>query len=204
MIVMMDTTTDLDECARELGGLEVEQLFTPLTRYNAQRPDDHFAMDNGAFSRFNANGFRSMLRKHSARKHLCRFVSVPDVVGDARRTHEVFMRWHKRDELCDWPLAYVVQDGQQDVEIPWDSIAAIFVGGSTAWKEGPHARACIKAAQALEKWVHIGRINTPARYEYFDDMGADSCDGTGLAKYSHMRAAIYQAVTEPKLELTST
>lgn len=203
MIVMLDTTTDLDECARELGGVEVEQLFTPLTRYNAQKPEDHFAMDNGAFSRFSANGFRAMLKKHGERKHLCRFVSVPDVVGDARRTLEVFNGWSNRPELTGWPLAYVVQDGQEHIGIPWEQIAAIFVGGSTAWKEGPHARACIKAAQALEKWVHIGRINTPARYEYFDELGADSCDGSGLARYTHMREAIYKSATEPKLELTT-
>jgi hypothetical protein len=31
MIVHLDTPQPLDECARQLGGLQVEQLFTPLT-----------------------------------------------------------------------------------------------------------------------------------------------------------------------------
>ena len=37
MIVMLDTSQKFDSCESELG-CAVEQLFTPLTRYNAQRP----------------------------------------------------------------------------------------------------------------------------------------------------------------------
>ena len=89
MIVMLDTSQKFDSCESELG-CAVEQLFTPLTRYNAQRPADHFAMDNGAFSRFNTDGFLTMLEKHKERRKLCRFVAVPDVVSSAIRTLEVF------------------------------------------------------------------------------------------------------------------
>lgn len=203
MIVMLDTPQDMDECAAQLGGLPVEQLFTPLTRRRAQRPDQHFAMDNGAFANFDVRGFLNMLSKHSDRKHLCRWVAVPDVVGDARRTLEVFRYWRNRPELAGWPLAYVCQDGQENLPIPWAHIDAIFIGGSTDWKMSQSAAACVKAAKAMGKWVHVGRINTAGRYEHFRDMGADSCDGTGLARYDHMREAIHRELTEPKLNLTA-
>ena len=150
MIVMLDTPTDLEECERELGVEHVEQLLTPLTRYKAQRPGDHFAVDNGAFSNFNSGYFRSLLARHFDRRTLCRFVAVPDVVGSARRTLEVFEFW--KAELKDWPLALVCQNGQEHHPIPWHEITAIFIGGDTAWKIGPDAAACIKAAKAI--YVH--------------------------------------------------
>lgn len=196
LIVLLDTPDDLSQCEAELG-CEVEQLFTPLTRRDAQRPDARFSIDNGAFSTFRPDAFRTCLRKHADRRELCRFVAVPDVVGSARRTLEVFEHW--RYDLTGWPLALVAQDGQEDLDIPWKGIAAIFIGGSTKWKLSESAAAVIKAGIACEKWVHVGRVNTPARFEYFSELGAHSIDGTGLARYSHMREAIWKAHSQPNL-----
>jgi len=198
MIVMLDTPQDLDKCAIELG-CKVEQLFTPLTARNPQNPKQMFCMDNGAFSHFELKGFLSMLKKHSPRKHLCRFVALPDVVGSAIRTLECFNYW--KPKMGDWKAALVAQDGQESLAIPWDSIDAIFLGGSTDWKLSKGAAQIVKAAKIMEKWVHIGRVNTPGRFEYFEEMGADSCDGTGLARYTEMRTKIYQNKNEPKLAL---
>ena len=198
MIVMLDTPQDMSQCAIELG-CEVEQLFTPLTARNPQNPEQMFCMDNGAFSHFELKGFLSMLKKHSPRKNLCRFVALPDVVGSAIRTLECFNYW--KPKMNDWKVALVAQDGQENYSIPWDSIDAIFIGGSTDWKLGKGAAAIVKAAKVMEKWVHIGRVNTPARFEYFEEMGADSCDGTGLARYTDMREKIYKNKVEPKLAL---
>ena len=198
MIVMLDTPQDLKTCSAELG-CAVEQLFTPLTRRNPQQPEQMFAMDNGAFARFEAKGFLTMLAKHEPRKDLCRFVAAPDVVGCARRTVECFRHWQPR--LAKWPVAFVCQDGQENLDIPWDNLAAVFIGGSTDWKMSKHAAAIVKAAKVVGKWCHVGRINTPGRLEYFEDLGADSCDGTGLAQYSHMREKIYANKTMPELAL---
>lgn len=65
--------------------------------------------------------------------------------------------------------------------------------------EGNIVAAIIKTAQVIGKWCHVGRVNTPGRFEYFKDLGADSCDGTGLSRYSHMREKIYRNATEPTL-----
>ena len=200
MQIMLDTN-QLINAEHDLGQ-SVEQLITPLTRYKRVREHEHFAIDNGAFSCFMPSSFRSLLKREYEHRNLCRFVAVPDVVGDARRTLEVFDVW--RDELKEWPLALVMQDGQEHLPIPWSQIDAIFVGGSTAWKLGPSAAACIKAAKALEKWVHVGRVNTPGRYEYFEDIGADSIDGTGLARYQDMRQNLKSHIQQPKLFLCDT
>jgi hypothetical protein len=187
VIFLLDTSEDLSICEKELD-CPVEQLLTPETRFIRQRPDQAFAIDNGAFSGFDRKLFLSLLKREEPYTDLCRFVVVPDVVADARRTLEVFRYWQFR--LGAWPLALACQDGQENLDIPWDDIDAVFIGGTTSWKLSVHAAAIIKAAKAVGTWVHVGRVNTPARFEYFESLGADSMDGTGLSRFSHARAAI--------------
>lgn len=196
MIVLLDTSHNLKVCEAELGA-PVEQLLTPLTRYLPQNPDQEFAIDNGAFSGFDRAAFERLLAKHRDRQNLCRFVALPDVVASARRTLEAFDWWCPR--LDGWKKALVAQDGQENLPIPWDRIDAVFIGGSTEWKLGKHAADVIRTAKICDKWVHVGRVNTPGRFEYFEDLGADSLDGTGLSRYSWMRERIYRAHHEPTL-----
>lgn len=197
-MIAMISNHDLDEAEAELGA-PCEQIFTPESRHQAKRPGGYFCIDNGAYSNWEPQSFMSLLQRELPRVKLCRFVAVPDVVGSARRTLECFHQW--KGDLSKWPLAYVCQDGQQDSPIPWDEIEAIFIGGTTQFKLSEHAAQCIQAANIIGKWVHVGRVNTPARFEYFEKLGADSIDGTGLSRYSHMREAIYLSCTEPKLPL---
>lgn len=187
MIALLDNGQDLDQCAAEIGG-PVGQLLTPLTRYRLRDPDRPWAIDNGGFSGLDIPGLRALLAREEHHKDRCLFVAAPDVVGSARRTLEVFDRW--LPSLAGWKVALVCQDGQEDLPLPWDQVDAVFIGGSTSWKCGPYAEHIVRAAKALEKWVHIGRVNHPARFDHFVKMGADSCDGTGIARYSHMRKAI--------------
>jgi hypothetical protein len=193
MIVLLDTSHDLTTCAVELG-CEVGQLLTPLTRFSLRATK--WAIDNGAFSGFEEAVFLSLLARQTGYPG-CLFVTVPDVVGSARRTLEVFPHW--KDRLSSWPLALACQDGQEDLPIPWDDIAAVFIGGSTEWKLSKHAVACIKAAKVLGKWAHVGRVNDPARFEFFENAGADSIDGSGIAQYSHMREAIAKRHNQQRL-----
>lgn len=187
MIVLLDTSHDLEVCAAELG-CEVGQLLTPLTGFRLRDPEKPWAIDNGAFARFDPKAFAARLKRQEHDKRNCLFVTAPDVVGSARRTMEVFERW--KDRLDGWPIALAMQDGQEDLSIPWGDIKAIFIGGSTNWKLSECAAQCIKAAQALDKWVHVGRVNDPARFSHFEQLGVDSIDGSGIARYSHMREAI--------------
>jgi hypothetical protein len=187
MLVLLDNGQDLAECAADLG-CEVGQLLTPLTRYRLRDRGRPWAIDNGAYAGFDARAYGALLERECADRSGCLFVVAPDVVGSARRTLEVFERW--RERLAGWPVALACQDGQEDLPIPWDAIAAVFVGGSTNWKCSRHAAQIVRAARALGKWVHVGRVNGQERFDHFEELGADSIDGTGLARYTHMRRAI--------------
>lgn len=117
----------------------------------------------------------------------CLFVPLPDHVGDARATLEAWSQWQSR--LSGWPLAYVAQDGSEDLPFP-DDFSTLFVGGSTEWKTSVVAVEVIRRAQALGRHIHIGRVNWWKRYNLFRSLpGSETftCDGTrtrydGLAK----------------------
>jgi hypothetical protein len=85
--------------------------------------------------------------------------------------------------------------------IQWNLIAAIFIGGSTRFKLSKAAVDIIRTAQAMDKWVHVGRVNTPERWDRFEKLGVDSVDGTGIARYSHMRIAIRDRHLSPQMKL---
>ena len=158
------------------------QLLTPLTSFRYL--DCPFGVDNGAFSRFDAKRFSTLLKRQLAERSKCLFVAAPDVIGSARRTLEVFDTWGPR--LEGWPVALVLQDGQEDLPVPWPLVAAVFVGGTTEWKMSKAAADLVKTALMVGKHVHVGRVNTPARFKYFADLGANTCDGSGVSRYNWM------------------
>lgn len=200
MMVLLDTSHNLKEAEKEIG-CTVHQLLTPLTRFRPQYPAELFAIDNGAFSSFKSDAFLALLAREEPRKHLCKFVAVPDVVASARRTLECFDFWYPK--LQTWPIALVAQDGQQDLPIPWNKLEAIFIGGTTEFKMSAHAAQIIKTAKIMDKWAHVGRVNTPGRFEYFEGLGADSIDGSGIARFSWMREEIRDRDQQPKLQLAA-
>jgi len=172
---------------KAVSPLVAGQLLTPLTRY--RNWGGKYGVDNGAYSGFDEVAFAKLLKREEARKAACLFVTCPDIVGSAQRSIELFKRrrlWIPEG----WPVALVVQDGMENLEIPWDEIAAIFVGGCDPWKDSKCAQDIVKTAKILNKWSHVGRVNTPKRFELFADLGADTCDGSGVAMYDHMLAKI--------------
>lgn len=177
--------------------LVIGQLLTPLTMYT--RWGDPYAIDNGAFTKFRVDRFASLLEREADCRGGCLFVAVPDVVGSARRTREI---WQYRADMVPvgWPLAYVCQDGSEDVGIPWDECDAVFIGGSTEWKMSQAAAAIVKAGKVLSKHVHVGRINTPRRWKHFEELGADTCDGSGLARYDGMIERLVRKEHHPLFE----
>jgi hypothetical protein len=126
-------------------------------------------------------------------------VVVPDIVGSARRTLEV---WHYRHRLGlppGFPYAFVAQDGCENLDIPWDTMDALFIGGRDPWKDSQSAQDMVKTAKTFGIHVHVGRVNTKKRYELFAGLGADTCDGSGVAMYDHMIEKI--VTTPPQLTL---
>jgi len=196
MIALLDNGQCLDQCEREIG-VGVGQLLTPLTRYRLRDPSRPCAIDNGFFANPDPDAFFSLLRREEHRREIFLFVSVPDIVASAARTLELFA--HFKPKMTGWKLALVCQDGQEMLPLPWDEIDAVFIGGSTAWKCSPHVEQIIRTAKILGKHVHVGRVNDPARWRHFEALGADSCDGTGIARYSHMRSSIAQRQEQAQL-----
>jgi hypothetical protein len=187
VIALLDNGQCAQACEDEID-VPVGQLLTPLTRYRLRDPSRPWAIDNGGFKRLDLAAFDALLKREAHHKNECLFVASPDIVGSAQRTLELFAHFLPR--LEGWPVALVCQDGQESLPIPWADIAAVFIGGSTNWKCSHHVEQIIKAAKVFGKWVHVGRVNDPARWKHFEQLEVDSCDGTGLARYTHMRRAI--------------
>jgi len=137
-----------------------------------------WAGDNCAFTGFDGARFSAWLDGLTAYCPTCLFVAVPDVVGDAVATLARYAEW--APQMNGWPLAYVAQDGSEAHNIP-SSAAALFIGGTTAWKESVAATLMIQRGQEMGLHIHIGRVNWRRRYQMFRLLpGSErfTCDGT--------------------------
>lgn len=163
---------------------EFGQLCTPLTNYALADEPVIWAADNGMYSKPDVNKwlrFISKFDENRARRPV--FVTMPDIVGDAQRTLELFE--HFKLMTNELPRALVLQDGIGQTSIPWKDIAAVFIGGSNRFKTSPEAFAAARTAKLLGKWVHLGRVNTAKRMRNWLGL-ADSGDGTGMDRFDHM------------------
>lgn len=158
-----------------------------------------WAADNAAFSAFDADAYVLMLEL-THRAPGCLFVTVPDVVGDAFATMEMWQSWAKVVRSFGMPLAFVLQDGVEDVGVPWLECDAIFIGGTTEFKLGPTARMCALEAKRQRKWLHMGRVNTLRRMRYAQHIGCDSIDGSSFARFPDQRFSRFTRVaSQPPL-----
>ncbi len=140
-----------------------------------------WSIDNGAFSGFDPESFRRLLRAAAGRP-LLQWIVCPDVVGRPAETLQEFERWQP-EVAATGPVAFVSQDGQDTLEVPWDRFACFFIGGSTEWKLS-HANADLTAeAKRRGKWVHMGRVNSRKRMELANEIGCDSIDGTSVSMF---------------------
>lgn len=196
---LLDTTDyKVKSRQQQFPSLVGGQLITPLTRRSNW--GGAYAIDNGAFSGFQETYFKNILTREEGNRDRCLFVVMPDVVGDARRTLEI---WQRRSKWAEgWPRALVAQDGLEDLEVPWDEIDALFIGGGDPWKDSKASLDLVRTAKILGKHVHVGRVNDAARFQRFAELGADTCDGSGASMYDHMLEKIQGAVRhEPHPEL---
>jgi hypothetical protein len=142
-----------------------------------------WAADNDCFQGLDEPRYRAMLERIAGLPG-CQFVTVPDVVADAATTLRLFEKWQPILEGYGLPMAFVLQDGVEDVGAPLELVDAVFVGGSTEFKLGPVAAQFAQAAKRAGKWVHWGRVNTRKRFDYIASTGAvDSFDGSKFARW---------------------
>jgi hypothetical protein len=142
-----------------------------------------FCMDNGAFGKGypGDEAWFAWLQANSYRASDCAFVVAPDVVGDARATYRRSMPWLPKIRALGYRAAYVAQDGQEYLPVPWRDFDVLFIGGTTDWKLGHHARELVAEAKTHGKCVHMGRVNSFRRLRYAQAIGCDSADGTYIA-----------------------
>lgn len=157
-------------------------LFIDTPAQGNRRPEGvRWCADNGAFSdRFDEGEWWRFLEANAYAAADCLFAVAPDVVGDAAATLERSLPWLPKIRALGYPAAFVAQDGQESLPVPWDEFDCLFIGGSTEWKLGHHARALVAEAKARGKWVHMGRVNSERRFRYARAIGCDSADGTYL------------------------
>lgn len=151
------------------------QLRTPLTSYALAGVP--YGLDNGCFSGRLPEKWPRLLKEAKLAPPL--WACAPDVVGSARRTLELWSRFAR--QMIGIPRALVLQDGIGDHDIPWEELAAVFVGGSDAFKTSAEARAVAVTARMLGKWVHVGRVNSADRMRQWLSL-ADSVDGSGISR----------------------
>jgi hypothetical protein len=113
----------------------------------------------------------------------CLWVAAPDLVENAPGTLELFETWRPRIAAHGLPVALVAQDGLEDMDVPWDRLDAVFIGGSTEWKLGEHVRRLAVEAKARGKLLHMGRVNSRRRLLLAAGWGCDTVDGSCFSRW---------------------
>lgn len=176
VLLVSGATADVQQTDPDRVGV----LFVPADRNAAANACGRiWGLDNGAFSDFDANAFTDALERYRGVPG-CRFVTCPDVVGDALTTLRKFRLWAPMIRALGYPVALVAQDGLTVEATPWDAIDALFIGGTTAWKLSRQADELLAYASARGKWRHVGRVNSRRRIEHVWGR-CDSIDGSGFS-----------------------
>lgn len=185
MLILLDQSPKKIATYSRLYRYEFGQLRTPLTGYQwCERP---YAIDNGCYTSFNQPAYLRLVEQAKRSLPFPIFVALPDVVGNAKETIGLFHQF--KFHMGPLPKALVLQDGIEDCVIPWDELQAVFVGGTTNFKESDYVRQLCQTAKRRGRWVHIGRVNTASRVLKFAGI-ADSIDGSGISRYDHMLEAV--------------
>ncbi len=112
------------------------------------------------------------------------FCVLPDVVYDWAGTLDRSAEFRCELASRSLPTALALQDGAErdgwKAANGFDS-PVIFVGGSRRWK-WKHAH--IIREEFWREWMHIGRVNGGRLTAGALRIGADSCDGTGLTRFT--------------------
>ena len=140
-----------------------------------------WAADNAAFSGFDAKAYVRMLDRLRGIPG-CRWVAIPDVVGNHDETLRLFNLWAPMVKSLGFPVAFVAQDGCKVNKVPWNTCDALFIGGTTAFKKSWIADEILAYAAARGKDRHVGRVNSFPRTAWFWNL-ALTIDGSGFSKW---------------------
>jgi hypothetical protein len=155
------------------------QFLTPLTGYKLA--EKVFGIDNGAFSGMTVQKiakFTRLLARYYDKREDCLFVAVPDKVADHK---ESLVMWDRYNHLADgYTKAFVVQNGFDGAP---SEAGSVFIGGDNDFKDSNECYDIVKRHIAVGMHVHIGRVTGFKRFIKFHEIGAHTCDGSGLSMY---------------------
>lgn len=186
--------------AQHIGG-----LITPRTKNSIEwylSRGMQWACDNDCFQKLDRKAYIKMLKGHAGLPG-CLWVVAPDVVAEAEATLIRFKMWEPVLRYFDYPVAFVAQNGIENIVIPWNDFECLFIGGDDNFKLGKQVVQLIKEAHQQGKLVHMGRVNSPKRIAYALAAEVDSIDGTGFSRWgdAHLPGAIGYAATHETKQL---
>lgn len=162
-------------------------LMCTAGRSNMPERGRPWALDNGAFgaafnggAAFDADFFRSELRRFQPWLDTCLFAVAPDVICDPIATLARSEPWLSELREFGYPAAFASQDGATSETVPWAKCDCLFVGGSDRWKFSDASLALVAEAKRRGLWVHAGRVQASRRLVLAAAVGIDSADGTSL------------------------
>lgn len=167
-----------------------------------------WAADNDALQGLDVDAYLAMVDRIAAgdRSRLL-FVTAPDAAEMAptgpriswEGTVWLWRSWRRALAARALPLAIVLQDGATTDSVPWDEVAAVFLGGSDGWKDGPAAAALLVEARRRGKWRHVGRMNTQRRERLLLPL-CESFDGTQYSRWpdTHIPACLARLATRQR------
>lgn len=138
---------------------------------------------------FDEKAFFRIVRQYEQAKARCLFVCVPDKLGSH---FDTLVNWFMYSEkLAHWPRAFVAQDGYSGMPEDAD---ALFIGGSTAFKDSQDAYNAAELALKAGKHVHVGRVNGLSRWLKYAGIGCHTCDGSGFSRFNDRAEKLRDAV----------
>lgn len=167
------------ETRQKFFDLNTGVLITPACSYFSEDLSQTVvAADNGCFQKsWDPGRWRDWI---SCIDREVEFAVVPDVVGDWHATRSAWDQYLVEVTRRCFTPAFVLQDGQRSVDVPWDQAGYLFIGGSTEFKLSDAARRLTSEACERGLGVHMGRVNSYKRLQLASDWGCISADGTFL------------------------
>lgn len=160
-------------------------MNAPQSSYDMQKASDlgmQWVMDNNCFNNYDPAAILKLMAKNRGITG-CVFMTAPDVVQDHESTLILFRAWLGTIQSYGFPVAFVLQNGATVFNVPWDSCAAVFIGGDDSFKYSLHLAQIVKEAKRRGKWVHMGRVNTIERINLCNRLKCDSFDGTCYSRF---------------------
>jgi hypothetical protein len=160
-----------------------------------------YGLDNGAFpcwtkgEEWGEEAFCELLTWASEADIPPLWVAVPDVVADAPATLAKWGPWSRIIRDGGFKAALVVQDGMSVADALACEPDALFVGGTTGWKELWLHRWC-----DAHEHVHVGRVNGYRMLVNCYRAGAESCDGTGWFRGNQGQLAMLERFLREQAE----